>query len=59
LIEGPGCELLLFLPPYSPDLDPAEEAFSKIKARLWCERELLIPSRHRRPLPGGAVPGGS
>jgi transposase len=25
---------LLFLPPYSPDLNPIEEAFSKIKALL-------------------------
>ena len=31
LIEGRGCELL-YLPPYSPDLNPIEEAFSKIKA---------------------------
>src|SRR5215217_6253259 len=30
LIEGRGCELL-YLPPYSPDLNPIEEAFSKIK----------------------------
>lgn len=30
LIEGAGCELL-YLPPYSPDLNPIEEAFSKIK----------------------------
>src|SRR3712207_6234962 len=30
LIEGRGCELL-YLPSYSPDLDPIEEAFSKIK----------------------------
>jgi transposase len=29
LIEGRGCELL-YLPPYSPDLNPIEEAFSKI-----------------------------
>src|ERR671921_2259261 len=27
LIEGRGCSLL-FLPPYSPDLNPIEEAFS-------------------------------
>jgi transposase len=33
LIEERGCELL-FLPPYSPDLNPIEEAFSKIKALL-------------------------
>ncbi len=30
LIEAKGCEEL-FLPPYSPDLNPIEEAFSKIK----------------------------
>ena len=30
LIEARGAELL-FLPPYSPDLNPIEEAFSKIK----------------------------
>jgi transposase len=29
-VEGAGCELL-YLPPYWPDLDPIEEAFSKIK----------------------------
>ena len=33
LIEARGCELL-FLPPYSPDLNPIEEAFSKMKALL-------------------------
>ena len=31
LIEGRGCNLL-YLPPYSPDYNPIEEAFSKIKA---------------------------
>jgi transposase len=30
LIEARGCDLV-FLPPYSPDLNPIEEAFSKIK----------------------------
>ena len=30
LIEEQGCELL-YLPPYSPDFNPIEEAFSKIK----------------------------
>lgn len=29
-IESRGCELL-YLPPYSPDLNPIEEAFSKVK----------------------------
>ncbi len=33
LIEGRGCELL-YLPPYSPDLNPIEEAFAKVKALL-------------------------
>jgi transposase len=33
LVEGAGCELL-YLPPYSPDLNPIEEAFSKIKGIL-------------------------
>ena len=33
LIEGRGCELL-YLPSYSPDLNPIEEAFSKIKNLL-------------------------
>ncbi len=33
LIEGRGCKLW-FLPAYSPDLNPIEEAFSKVKAHL-------------------------
>lgn len=33
LIEAKGCEVL-YLPPYSPDLNPIEEAFSKMKAIL-------------------------
>jgi transposase len=33
LIEGQSCELI-YLPPYSPDLSPIEEAFSKIKGLL-------------------------
>jgi transposase len=33
LIEERGCKLL-YLPPYSPDLSPIEEAFSKIKGIL-------------------------
>jgi transposase len=32
-IEKRRCELL-YLPPYSPDLNPIEEAFSKIKSIL-------------------------
>jgi len=33
LIEARGCELL-YLPSYSPDYNPIEEAFSKIKDLL-------------------------
>ena len=33
IIEGRGCELL-YLPPYSPDLNPIEEAFAKLKGLL-------------------------
>ena len=33
LIEERGCELI-YLPPYSPDLNPIEEAFAKIKGKL-------------------------
>ena len=42
LIEARGCEVI-FLAPYSPELNPIEEAFSKIKG---------IPSEE--PLPVGA-----
>lgn len=37
LIEEAGCRVL-FLPPYSPDLNPIEEMWSKVKAYL-CEVE--------------------
>lgn len=33
LIEAPGAQLL-YLPPYSPDLNPIEKAWSKFKQRL-------------------------
>ena len=33
LVEARGCEVL-FLPSYSPDFSPIEEAFSKLKALL-------------------------
>ena len=33
LIEDAGCELL-FLPPYSADMNPIEQAFSKVKGIL-------------------------
>jgi hypothetical protein len=33
LVERSGCSLL-YLPPYSPDFSPIEEAFSKVKSTL-------------------------
>ena len=33
IVEGRGCELL-YLPPYSPDFNPIEQAFSKLKGLL-------------------------
>ena len=41
LIEERGCSLL-YLPPYSPDFSPIEEAFSKLKALL---RKAKAPTR--------------
>jgi transposase len=42
LIEAKkGCELL-FLPPYSPDLNPIEEAFAKVKALLQRARGVHV-----------------
>jgi transposase len=50
LIEGRGCELL-YLPPYSPDFNPIEEAFAKLKALLRKaearSREMLIEAMGR------------
>ena len=36
LIEARGCELL-YLPPYSPDFNPIEEAFAKL-SRCWLRK---------------------
>ena len=33
LIEARGCELV-YLPPYSPDMNPIEEAFAKVKGLM-------------------------
>src|SRR5215217_4821049 len=44
LIEERGCELL-YLPPYSPDLNPIEEAFSKIRRPSY-EKLKLAAARH-------------
>ena len=43
LIETRGCELV-YLPPYSPDLNPIEEAFAKLKA-LFCARLDRAPEK--------------
>jgi transposase len=52
LIEGRGCELI-YLPSYSPDLNPIEEAFSKIKGLL---RKAEARSRERlMGAVGGAI----
>lgn len=41
-IEAAGAELR-YLPPYSPDLNPIENAFSKVKARLRAAALRTIP----------------
>ena len=50
LIAGKGCELI-YLPPYSPDFNPIEEAFAKLKALLRKagarSREMLIEAMGR------------
>jgi transposase len=43
LIEEKGCELI-YLPPYSPDYNPIEQAFSKLKSYL---REACARSQQR------------
>ena len=35
-----------FLPPYSPDLNPIEEAFSKVKAFIRRHRDVLVHEGH-------------
>lgn len=41
-IESAGAKLRL-LPPYSPDLNPIEKAFSKLKAKLRAAQKRTIP----------------
>ena len=43
LIEAAGA-ILLYLPPYSPDLNPIEQAFAKLKALLRKAAERSIPA---------------
>lgn len=42
-IEATGARLL-YLPPYSPDFNPIENAFSKLKALLRARAERTIPA---------------
>lgn len=57
LIEERGCALM-YLPPYSPDPNPIEEAFAKIKALLRKAgartREALLEAMGRALDAGGA-----
>jgi transposase len=46
-IEAVGAKLL-YLPPYSPDLNPIEQAFSKLKALLRKAAERTVPHLRRR-----------
>jgi transposase len=39
IVEGRGCELM-YLPPYSPDFNQIEQAFSKLKGLLRRHRFL-------------------
>ena len=41
MIEAHGSRLV-YLPAYSPDLNPIEEAFSSIKAWLWGNRDYVL-----------------
>jgi transposase len=41
IVEGAGCELV-YLPPYSPDLDPIEQTFSKVKGLLRKTEALTV-----------------
>jgi transposase InsO family protein len=60
LIEGKGCELW-FMPSYSPDLNPIEEAFTKVKGHLRRAaartREALSGGGDGRGALGGQAPG--
>ena len=47
IIEAAGAELH-YLPPYSPDLNPIEQAFAKLKAHLRKAEERSIPALWNR-----------
>lgn len=49
MIHGVGA-LVRFLPPYSPDLDPIEEAFSKVKSFLKANDTVYLSTTSARTL---------
>ena len=46
-IEATGARLL-YLPPYSPDLNPIEQSFAKLKAQLRKAKERTVPALYDR-----------
>ena len=50
LIEGQAGARLCFLPPYSPDLNPCEGAFSQIKSLMKESRDLFEVTSSPRAL---------
>ena len=47
LIEAAGAQLR-YLPPYSPDLNPIEQSFAKLKAHLRKAKERTVPTLYDR-----------
>jgi transposase len=47
IVEGVGATLR-YLPPYSPDLNPIEQSFAKLKAHLRKAKERTIPALYDR-----------
>lgn len=47
IVEAVGAELR-YLPPYSPDLNPIEQSFAKLKSQLRKAKERTIPALYDR-----------
>lgn len=47
IIEAVGARLI-YLPPYSPDLNPIEQSFAKLKAHLRKAKERTVPALYDR-----------
>lgn len=47
VIEAAGASLI-YLPPYSPDLNPIEQSFAKLKAHLRKAKECTVPALYDR-----------